>query len=107
MASKYLTLVNKFDREASKIKHQNSNKADYKYFSFTKEQRRKGGGVKKRPPSLKVSTSTRCHCILASCENGTVLQRSSPSHAGVSGADPKSWLMPDPFHTVDIREVGG
>lgn len=53
MASKYLTLVNKFDREASKIKHQNSNKADYKYFSFTKEQRRKGGGVKKYPPSLK------------------------------------------------------
>lgn len=38
-----LNIGNKFDREASKVKLQNSRKADYKYVSITKEQKRRGG----------------------------------------------------------------
>lgn len=37
---------NTFDREASKVKLKNSNKADYKYFSFTKRTKKRGGGGK-------------------------------------------------------------
>lgn len=107
MASKYLMLVINLTGKTVKIKLKNSNKAIYKYLSFTKEQRE--GGDQKYPPSLKVSATTRCPCILASCKNGLlwgVLQHSPPYHMGILGIDCKSWLMLDPFHIMGIWEAG-
>lgn len=110
MASMYLILVKHFTGKPVRYNFKKSNKADYEFFSFTKEQRRKG---RRKIPSIfkrKILTTTRCHCILASCKNGLLrgmLQHLPPCHKGILGTNSKSWLMLGPFHVVDTWEVDG